>query len=138
MAIYKRCGRCGKRLPSGTKCDCLKERHKEYDKYSRDKKADGFYHSKEWKITRDTVLTLDCYVDVYAYMEEHRVVAADMVHHIEPLRDNWDKRFDIGNLISLSSDTHSKIEQMYKNDKGGMIEKLNQMVNDFRKEIGNG
>ena len=53
MPIYKRCGRCGTRLPSGTKCECIKERHKEYDKYSRDKKADAFYHSIEWEIARD-------------------------------------------------------------------------------------
>ena len=35
--IYKRCSRCGKRIESGQTCECVKMRHKEYDRLSRDK-----------------------------------------------------------------------------------------------------
>lgn len=136
MPIYKRCGRCGKRLPSGTKCDCFKARHKEYDKYSRDKKSTEFYNSKEWELSRERALTLDKGIDVYLYMTTGDVVLADAVHHIEPLKDNWDRRCDIDNLISLSNDTHSKIEQMYKKDKIGTMNLLYKILRGYRSEQG--
>lgn len=41
--IYKRCSRCGKRLEVGQTCECVKQRHKEYDRCSRDKDAAKFY-----------------------------------------------------------------------------------------------
>ncbi len=135
MPIYKRCSRCGNRLSSGTKCPCLKERHKEYDKYYRDKKADAFYHSKEWELTRIRVLALDKGIDVYIYMTTGEVVLADAVHHIEPLKDNWDRRCDLDNLISLSSDTHSMIEALYKKDKQGTMVMLYDMLRRYRNEM---
>ena len=52
-------------------------------------------------------------------MTEGIIVAADTVHHIIPLKDDWNKRIDIDNMISLSGDTHSMIEQEYKKDKDG-------------------
>jgi hypothetical protein len=132
MPIYKRCSRCGLRISSGTKCDCLKERHKEYDKYSRDKKSDAFYHSKEWELARITVRTLDKGIDVYIYITSSEVIFADMVHHIEPLKDNWDKRCDVDNLISLSTGTHSMIEKMYENDKSGTMKMLFEVIKRYR------
>lgn len=137
MAIYKRCTRCGVRSPSGSKCACLKKRHKEYDKYSRDKQSDMFYHSKEWELTRQRVLTLDKGVDVYLYMTTGEVVFADAVHHIEPLKDNWSRRCDLDNLISLSNETHSMIENLYKNDKQGMMKVLDEMLRRYRGENSN-
>ncbi len=50
--IYKRCSRCGKRIESGKTCECRKQRHKEYYKYSRDKKANAFYDSHNWNRMR--------------------------------------------------------------------------------------
>lgn len=35
------CSRCGKRIQSGSRCPCQKERHREYDRYSRDNKSKG-------------------------------------------------------------------------------------------------
>ncbi len=132
MPIYKRCSRCGNRLPSGSRCECLKLRHKEYDRYSRDKKADNFYHSIEWELTREVALLLDKGIDAYLYMTSGQVVLADMVHHIEPLKDNWVRRCDIDNLISLSNDTHSIIEAMYKKDKEGTMKLLHEMLKEYR------
>ena len=59
MAIYKRCGRCGKRIPSGIRCSCGKVRHKEYDRYSRDKKSKQYYDSSEWSRSRAAALEAD-------------------------------------------------------------------------------
>lgn len=137
MAIYKRCSRCNKRLLSGTKCDCLKERHREYDKLYRDKKSDAFYHSDEWKLTRIKVLDLDKAIDVYIYMKSGDVVLADAVHHIDPLKDNWSRRCDVENLISLSTETHSMIEKMYENDKDSTMKMLFSMVFEYRMRMNN-
>lgn len=134
MPIYKRCTRCGIRLPSGSICNCIKQRHKEYDRYSRDKQSDAFYHSGEWILTRDAVLMLDKGYDIYIYMTTGEIVIADTVHHIEQLKDNWNRRCDIDNLMSLSHDTHSMIESMYKKDKQGTMKMLYEMLGRYRND----
>jgi 5-methylcytosine-specific restriction endonuclease McrA len=130
--IYRRCGRCGKRIPSGTRCDCLKQRHKEYDRYARDKKLKVFYDSVAWIQKRRYVLDRDNGIDVYVFMKTGEVILADTVHHIVPLKDDWSRRLDEENLMSLNHDTHSLIESKYKENKDGMIEELEQMLRDFR------
>lgn len=132
MPIYKRCSRCKQRIPSGTTCDCLKQRHKEYDRYFRDKTSKGFYHSSEWIKKRAAVLELDNGIDVYIYMTTGEILLADTVHHIIPLKDDWTKRLDEENLMSLSHDTHSIIEQKYKENKEKIIEELQQLLVRFR------
>lgn len=134
MPIYKRCSRCGKRLLSGTKCECLKQRYREYDKHSRNKDAKQFYCSKAWETQRAAVLEIDGGIDVYLYMTTGEIVLADTVHHIVPLRDDWSKRLDTENLMSLSHETHSMIEKMYKENKNEMIEKLKEMLMKYRAE----
>lgn len=132
MPIYKGCSRCGKRMESGKHCPCLKIRHKEYDKYSRDRKSRQFYTGKEWDTSRTEALEADGGIDVYLYMTQGIVVAADTVHHIIPLKDEPSKRSDLDNLISLHHDTHSLIETMYKTQKDKMIQELSEMVREYR------
>lgn len=132
MPIYKRCSRCGKRLPSGTSCECLKKRHREYDRYSRDKKSKDFYNSQAWLKKRTDVMDIDGGIDVYLYMTTGEIVLADTVHHIIPLKDDWGKRLDEDNLMSLNHDTHSIIEQQYKKNKPEMIKKLQKMLTEYR------
>lgn len=132
MPIYKRCSRCGKRLPSGQKCPCLKERHQEYDRYSRDKKTKDFYGSREWERARDAALEADGGIDVYLYITTGEILLADTVHHIVPLKDDWSRRGDISNLMSLNHDTHSMIEQMYRKDKEKTIHILKEILKEFR------
>ena len=138
MPIYKRCSRCGARLPAGTRCECVKRRHKEYDRYGRDRKSRAFYNSSAWEHARSAALAADEGLDVYLYMTEGIVVLADTVHHIIPLQDDWEKRKDISNLMSLSGDTHSMIEQMYKKDKDGMEKKLHEMLQQYRSMVRGG
>lgn len=136
MPIYKRCSRCGRRLLSGSTCSCIKERHKEYDRYSRDRKSRQYYHGKEWMMVREAVLDMDGGIDVYLYMKEGKTVLADTVHHIVPLKDDWNKRNDMDNLISLSGDTHSLIERMYQKNKNEMERELQEMLKAYRKTKG--
>ena len=69
---------------------------------------------------------------MYLFMTEGTIVIADTVHHIIPLKDDWNKRIDIDNMMSLSSDTHSMIEQMYRKNKAQMIRKLQGMIKEYR------
>ena len=133
--IYKRCSRCGKRIQSGSKCGCQKERHREYDHFSRDKKAKDFYGSGEWEKAREEALEADGGIDVYLYMTRGEIVVADMVHHITPLRDDWNRRVDVDNLMSLSSATHSLIENLYKQNKQKTMEELYKMLERFRQQV---
>ena len=135
MPIYKRCSRCGKRLPAGTTCECLKKRHKEYDRYTRDRKVSSFYHSAEWERVRSAVLDMDDGIDVYLFVTTGEIVMADTVHHIVPLRDDWEKRVDIANLMSLHHDTHSMIEQRYRERKEEMMVELKQMLAEYRARV---
>ena len=132
MPIYKRCSRCGQRIPSGSTCLCAKSRHKDYDRYSRDNRSKQYYSGKVWELTRASTLEEDGGIDVYLFMTEGRIELADTVHHIIPLRDNWSIRNDITNLMSLNHDTHSMIEQMYRKDKNGTQRILQDMLSEYR------
>lgn len=136
MPIYKRCGRCGKRIPSGSRCACEKRRYRDYDCLSRDKKSKDFYHSSEWERARQQALDEDEGIDVYLYMTTGEIKAADTVHHIEPLRDAWEKRCDLQNLMSLHNETHSEIEQMYKKNKKETEKMLTKMLKMYREQQG--
>lgn len=138
MPIYKRCSRCGKRIQSGITCSCRKIRHQEYDKYSRDKKSKKYYDSNEWKQSRDAALERDQGYDVYLYMTKGIIVKADTVHHIIPLRDDWNRRNDIENLMSLNHDTHSTIESLYRKDKELTQKILKEMLNEYRELVRQG
>lgn len=81
---------------------------------------------------RSAAMEADGGIDVYLFMTEGKLVPADTVHHIVPLQDDWQKRMDINNLMSLSHGTHSMIEQMYKKDKPGTAKKLQEMLLEYR------
>ncbi len=132
MPIYKRCSKCGKRIPSGSTCVCNKRSYKEYDMICRDQKSRGFYSSKEWEKARKDTLALDEGIDVYQYMTVGKIVAADTVHHIVPLRDEWERRCETSNLMSLHHDTHSMIERQYKKEKERTIAELVDMLRRYR------
>ena len=138
MPIYKRCGRCNKRIPEGTKCDCVRERYREYDKRYRNKESKTFYGSSAWVKKRREIIELDEGIDVYVYMTEGRIERADTVHHIIPLQDDRSKGLDNDNLMSLNHNTHSRIETLYREDKNKMQRELKEMLRRFRVEKGAG
>lgn len=63
---------------------------------------------------------------------------ADTVHHIIPLRDDWNRRNDIENLMSLNHDTHSTIESLYRKDKELTQKILKEMLNEYRELVRQG
>ena len=121
--IYKRCSRCGKRIESGKTCECVKQRHKEYDKYSRDKEAKSFYNSPNWLRMRQHILNKYDNLDVYAYVLYGQIEVATTVHHIVELREDKTQALVEQNLIPVSSSTHNLIHTAYdksKSDKQAM------------------
>lgn len=111
--IYKRCPRCGKRIESGKTCECVKQRHKEYDRLSRDKDSAHFYNSSAWKHMRQYILDKFDGIDVYAYVLYGQVEPATTVHHIVELRDDKSQALLEQNLIPVSSATHNIIHSAY-------------------------
>lgn len=141
--IYKICTRCGKRIPEGTTCSCQKirkaESDRQYDRHQRDKKATDFYRSPAWIQTRQRILNIDQHIDVYMYMTQGKVIPADTVHHIIPLREDWNRRLDSGNLMSLHHDTHSLIEREYSAlGTKVMAPRLKKILTDYRAEHSSG
>ena len=136
MPIYTRCSRCGARILAGDMCQCRSRaeaiRQKLYDITDRDGRSHAFYNSAEWKKTKQKVFDIDEGIDIYVYMTEGKVLIADVVHHIEPLADNWNRRLDMDNLMSLNHSTHGMIERKYKKNKHEMIGILTKMLKDYR------
>ncbi len=115
------CTRCGKLTPYGEKCECSIERNKSYDRYydkeirrKRDLHLTNFYHSKEWQAMQAFIMAKYNGIDIYSYYTKQEIVPAGIVHHIIPLRDDWDLRLTENNLIPVSARNHNEIEALYK------------------------
>ena len=114
--LTRQCSRCHKIIPYGERycevCQVVAEKQTDeirtvgnryYDANVRDKKTTTFYNSKPWRVLSHTVLQRDEYK-----CQECGKIASE-VHHVIPVKDEWLKRFDINNLISLCASCHNKI-----------------------------
>ena len=74
-------------------------------------------------------------IDVYMYMTKGKIVPADTVHHIIPLRSDWSKRLEASNLMSLHHDTHSMLEREYaRRGEKVMYIYLQKILSQYRKQ----
>lgn len=53
---------------------------------------------------------------MYAYYVQHKIVVADMVHHITEIEEDWTQRLNVENLFPLSNGNHGIISALYKKD----------------------
>ena len=121
--LFHKC-RCGALIPQGMEmCQACAERrggqqsrHMEYNRHRRDRETAAFYVSDPGRSRRMLMIRLYDGIDIYAYYIQQRIETADMVHHIEPLTEAWDRRLDATNLIPLSNQNHGVIEALYKKD----------------------
>lgn len=81
------------------------QRH--YDKYQRDERSTSFYKSKAWRELRDVAFRRDNGLCVQC-RNDKMIKVADVVDHIIPIKNDWNKRLDIGNLQSLCHSCHNK------------------------------
>lgn len=118
MSLRKTC-RCGAIIPYEknycAKCmieieEKKKQQQKKYDediRYKRDKKYHDFYKSDGWKRVKTLALVRDKGLCQWC-MEEGRIRPAYVVHHIVEVKQDWDRRLDIENLVSLCHECHNR------------------------------
>lgn len=142
MLLHYCCG-CGKVISQENKLcpDCIgkqQSRHIEYNKTRRNKQTAKVYTSAYWrKVVRPKVLAKFNGLDIYAiYINsgKDRFIKADMIHHIIEVSEDFNKRYDIDNLIPLSYKSHAKISKIYEQGGTAKVQlqaKLMNMCRDF-------
>lgn len=124
--IYDRCTRCNKRIPAGSKCSCSQPEKRVYAKKDSTDKFVAFYNSAQWQRTRAEAKNRYNNLDLYSLYILKRIEQADTVHHIESVKEAYDKRFSIENLIPLTHRNHQVIHRMMEEgeDVAGLLRKL--------------
>jgi 5-methylcytosine-specific restriction protein A len=95
---------------------CIKherEDGKEYNKLIRNnqenKKYSDFYSSKEWRTLRKLFI-IDHPLCIYC-LDEGSIKLAEIIHHKEEIKENFNKRLDRDNLESVCRIHHNKIHK---------------------------
>lgn len=122
--IYKRCVRCGKRIPSGSTCECYAKALKDRA-YAKVTGIKHEYHAQRWKDLRNVVMSAYTGIDVYTLYKHGRAVPADTVHHIEPTSRRPDLFYSYNNLLPVSRRGHAEIHDRYKQED----------INDVQEEL---
>ena len=109
MSEYITCSRCGI-VRRGHICD-----KKPYRKKERDTQADKFRKSKRWTDKsieirqRDKYLCKVCMANLYNTINQFNYNKLE-VHHIVPVNEDYNKRLDNDNLITLCNYHHKLAE----------------------------
>lgn len=136
MPSYTKCSSCRKRILKGTKCECRKDAYKRYDKEVRRNEDNlrytNFYNSIAWiRLSKQIKnkyngMCISCLLDYLI------IKPCDVVHHIETIRDDWDKRLDEKNLIPLCHGCHNNIDHVnYTED---IKEKLRNLLKEYEEK----
>lgn len=137
MPIYKRCGRCGRRLEPSEICSCQKGRHREYNHTRKDKKEIRFYWTDEWEKAKSGAIAECDGIDIYSLYVMGILETGYTVHHIVPLKDDWNQRKDRNNLIYLTESNHKLIhKKMEENEdeKQKIIALLKSLKEKFKSD----
>ena len=108
MGDYVSCSYCGI-VPRGHKCKY------KYHKKTNDTEADKFRKTKRWTKKsieirqRDKYLCVVCMANIYNTIQQFNYKELD-VHHIIPINEDYDKRLDNDNLITLCRYHHKMAE----------------------------
>ena len=120
-----RCLECETKYQKQKKVD-----YKYYNNNLRDKTTQSFYNSPEWKQVKKTVHIRDKGLCTMC-LSDNKISYAEVVHHIEPLKENYDKRLSPDNLICLCNKHHAQVHAVYdKNElnKANLQEILADMI----------
>ena len=110
--IYKRCPRCGARIPEGTTC-----RKCELEKRRTSNRTDGVrkeYKTQRWKDIRQYCLNRYDNLDLYALYHDGQIIAADRVHHIVEALEAPELFYDTENHFPVSDGSHQDIHRRMK------------------------
>ena len=112
--MLKSCQYCGHIHDSKTACP-QKIRAQQLRWQKSGTKIDRFRGSARWKSMslyirrRDRFLCLACLYDLDG--KGARITTAPLsVHHITPVAEDWNRRLDAGNLITLCDEHHERAE----------------------------
>ena len=150
--VMKMCPRCGVRKIEKAdrycdKCnrDYIKQEHKRYKNYNWNRSLSEeemfyarFYATKEWINQRNTVsnrcngLCLPCLAITEEAGNEWDIIQAigygteisDVVHHIVELKEDYDLRLSLDNLITLCDKHHNVTHIEYKKGNKDTVQKL--------------
>lgn len=137
--LKKLCSKCGKVIPYGkSRCEVCEAKyqeqkkiyHKYYDNNLRNKVSQSFYNSTEWKNIKKVIHNRDKGLCTMC-LNESKITFVEVVHHIEPLNENYDKRLSNDNLICLCNKHHAKVHTIYETNKTNKInlqKKLKEMI----------
>ncbi|MEI3162951.1 MAG: HNH endonuclease [Lachnospirales bacterium] len=109
--VDKYCDKC-----KSKQAEKISARNKCYDKYYRDTKSKAFYNSTAWRRLVSIVRLRNDGLCALCY-HNGLVTKGTMVHHIVPLKSDWNKRLDTTNCILLCAECHSKVHSEYDKNK---------------------
>lgn len=134
--IYRRCGRCGRRIEQGTRCTCRKteDRGQQFGKKNSNDPLVKMYHTSRWDKARYYCLNKYNYVDVYRLYKYGELAPADRVHHIETAKKNPERFYDPDNHFPVSDQSHREIHDRYKTDEIGTQRELREYMIRFESD----
>ena len=128
IEILKTCGYCHKIHDNKIKCGAKRKYYREKNsRYNKSQKYNDIIKSNRWKKLSALIKSLDnheCLICKDCDLISPKVLE---VHHIEKVMNNFEKSFEIDNLISLCIYHHKQAEQ-------GLISKqeLLELINKYR------
>ena len=158
MGLFKYCSRCKKEIVEYPKQYCERcaeiveaqekqrlealQKNEAYRKASNkrramknhDNKEQVFYASLSWRRLRKYMLSKCKGICLYCLLEKNEFREAKDVHHIVTLKEDWDKRLDVDNLVCLCRECHLYIHEVYRRDEVARIE-LQERLQEFLKEF---
>lgn len=120
---------------------CRSDRQREYDRsvrLKRDAQLHRFYDSPEWEYTTRFVNSRFKGLCLWSYYHGS-IEPVDAVHHIMPLRQAWERRLDVSNLIPLTHANHMMVEAEYRRGNAEKMQReLFSLLERWEKEFGGG
>lgn len=116
-----------------------KIRFKEYRLKREDSRENSFYNTKLWKIVREEAIRRYFNIDVLEYYATGKIVPGTTVHHIVEVKEDWNMRIKMDNLICVTEANHRRIHHYYNKDiahRKQMQSVLNGLVSKFKEEFG--
>lgn len=129
--IYKRCGFCNKRIPSGSTCDCKKKRHQRI----KSEKNSSFYDTKTWRNLRKQTKKFYFGLDFYAFYVYGLLIEGRTAHHIVPVEVDEALKDDFENLIYLSESSHREIHSLLENDYEATVKFIRKIRERFVRDF---
>ena len=81
---------------------------REYDRYGRDPELKAFYQGQRWRKVRDMKLQRDPLCEACA--QAGRTTVAVLVHHLLPVKEHWEQRYNLDFMVSICHPCHNAIE----------------------------